>query len=392
MVNDDISMVLCKEILQKYTSNRVIVTNTFLPQKVCLNLQDYYTELAVFNGTLNDWFASLGNRALTTSDTLPNLVERHAKFNNLDSWWFTQRPTDINFSPKREFTYAEANDLLVTKQGVDYKTLFSQALFTVNGYLHRSSLSDDGIYLIDAIRTAKVPNDTHSGVLTFGNISTLTCYPITEDQYVPADEYSSYNEKIMMRLPFNAKGKQVALVIGGVLYWQCNALDIIGEQLASINTLHINWVDRYFYDRNWLNLSSIPVTIDPDTPDVLYKSEYQAEAFYKGWLGLSQSFWVVFDNPYLEIKTIPLTKYNWPGQYMITGDEPIPVYLHNGVLAEPLLLPSDGQSQLMVRHHKQRNALITTTSYKNEPMVIDKALMSEPWVVPCASWLKISTY
>lgn len=392
-VKDDISELQCSVIMHKYIDNWVVLSSPYLSSKVSLRLQDeYYAEISSFNGTFNEWLASLGNRALNTTTKLPNMTEHTAKFVNLNQYWFTQTPTKINYSVKKEFSYADAEDLIITKAGVDYPYLFNRALFTVNGYIHRSSLSVDGIYLLDAIKSSKVPNDTHTGVMTFNNVSTLTCHPITSDQLRPATETSSYNEQIIMELPFDATGKQVAIVIGGILYWQDNALSVIGPNLASINTTHINWVDRYFYDKEWIDLTSIPTGKDDDEPNVIYNSVVRSEEFYKAWLSLTQSFWVVFDNPNVEISTIPLLSYRWPGQYGHVNDDPIPVLLTNGVIAESLIQPGDEQTQLYVRHYSRRNALNTTVQYKGEPMVTDYSLMSAPWAIPNASWLKISAY
>lgn len=392
-VKDDISKLSCQAIMRGYIDNWVVLSSPFLASNVSLRLQDnYFSELSNFNGTFSAWLASLGNRSLTTTTKLPNMVEHTAKFVNLDQYWFKQTPTNIRYSAKKPFTYMEGVDLLITKDGVDYPYLFNRSLFTVNGYIHRSSLSVDGIYLLDAIKSSKVPNDTHSGVMTFNNVSTLKSYPITPDQLRPATAGSSYNEQILMTLPFDATGKQVAIVIGGILYWQDNALNVIGPKLASINTTHINWIDRYFYDREWMDLSSIPTGGDPNEPNVVYNSTVRSEEFYKAWLSLTQSFWVVFDNPNVEISTIPLASYRWPGQYGHVNDDPIPVLLTNGVIAEALVQPGDEQAQLYVRHYARRNALNTTVQYKGESMVTDYSLMSAPWKIPNASWLKISAY
>lgn len=392
-VKVDISGLQCNAIMHDYIDNWVILSSPFLSANVSLRLQDnYFSEISNFNGTFNQWLASLGNRALTTTTKLPNMKEHSAKFVNLNQYWFKQTPTNINYSAKKQFSYEDATDLLITKDNTDYQYLFDRSLYTVNGYIHRSSLSVDGIYLLDAIKSAKVPNDTHTGVLTFNNVTTLSCHQITPDQLRSATPGSSYNEQIIMQLPFDATGKQVAIVIGGILYWQDNALNVIGPKLASINTMHINWVDRYFYDRDWINLTSIPTGIDPEEPNVIYNSVVRSEEFYKAWLSLTQSFWVVFDNPNVEIETIPLTSYRWPGQYGHVNDDPIPVQLTNGVIAESLVQPGDEQAQLYVRHYTRRNALNTTVQYKGEPMVTDYSLMSSPWKIPNASWLKISAY
>lgn len=392
LVNDDISTIPVAAVLRNYTENQVIVSNTFLSKKVCLRLQDYYAELSQFVGTLQQWFDTLGNRALATTDTLPNLVERHAKFSNLNQWGFKQKPTLVRSHPSTDFTFADAEDLLITKQGVDYKTLSDRALFTVNGYVHRSVHTDDGIYILDACRSALKCNETNTGALTFNNLSTLSIYPITEESIYPADTYSSFKEQMLFKLPFNAQGKSVALVVGGIMYWQNDLLQLISDTTANFLTGRVDWVDRFFYDRDYLDLSSVPAKINPNSPYVITKETLDSDAFLKAWFLLSQSFWVVFDNPLLYLEMIPLERHNWPGLYTVPTDEPIPVVLNSGVMAEPLLRPGDKRHRLLTSHLQRRGALNTTLGYKEEPIVTDYALMSDPWQNPNAYWLKIATY
>lgn len=392
LVNDDISAMQVADVIRTYSENRVIVSNTFLTKNVCLRLQDYYAELIAFSGTLDQWFATLGSRSLTTTDTLPNLTERHAKFSNLNAWWFKQKPTLIRSHPSNDFTFADAEDLLISKKGVDYKKLFATSLFTVNGYLHRSVLSDDGIYILDACRDAWHANEVNTGALTFNNLSTLSIYPISENDIYPADEYSSFKEQLLLKLPFNAKGKSVALVIGGVLYWQNDLLTLISDTTANFITGRVDWVDRFFYDRDYLNLDGIPAKINPDEPNLVTKEVLQSDDFIKSWLLLSQSFWVVFDNPMLYLEMVPLERHTWPGLFTVPTDEPVPVVLNNGVMAEPLLRPGEKRHRLVTRHLKKRGALNTTVGYKQEDLVSDYALLSDPWLKPNAYWLKIATF
>lgn len=392
LVNDDISALKVADVVRTYTENKVIVSNTFLTQNVCLRLQDYYAELVGFNGTISQWFASLGSRSLKTTTTLPNLVERHAKFSNLNAWWFTQKPTRVRSHPSTTFSFADAEDLLISKQGVDYKTLFATSLFTVNGYLHRSVLSDDGIYILDACRDAWHANEVNTGALTFNNLSTLKTYPIAEKEIYLPDQYTSFKEQIMLKLPFNAKGKSVGLVVGGVLYWQNDLLTILSDTTANFLTGRVNWAERFFYDRDFLALSQIPAQINPDAPNVITRAVLESDAFIKAWLLLSQSFWVVFDNPVLYTELVPLERHSWPGLFTAPTDEPIPVVLNNGVMAEPLPRPGNQRHRLLTRHYKKRGALNTTVGYKQEVLVTDYALMSDPWLNANAYWLKIATF
>lgn len=392
LVNDNIAAMQVADVVRNYTENRAIVTNTFLSTDVCLRLQDYYAELVVFKGTLDQWFATLGNRALNTSTVLPNLTERHAKFNNLNAWWFNQKPTIIRSNPTTDFTFADAEDLLITKQGVDYKQLADCALFTVNGYLHRHIDTDAGVYILGACRNARKANEVNTGALTFHNLSTLSVYPISESSIYPAEAYSSLKEQMLIKLPFNAKGKSVALVVGGILYWQNDLLTLISDTTANFLTGRVDWVERFFYDRDYIDLSSIPLNVNPDSPHVVTKEALEQDDFFKAWMLLSQSFWVVFDNPLLYLDMVPLERHNWPGLFTVPTDEPIPMVLTNGVIAEPLMRPGEKRYRLLTRHLKKRGALNTTIGYKNEPIVTDFAMMSDPWVNPNAYWLKIATY
>lgn len=391
--NQDISNIPLPKVLQMFTDVKVIVSNPFIEGKEWFVLQDYYNELMMFGGTINEWFASIGARGLNTTPGEPDTKQKVARFHNLAAHWFTQKPADIDKHPNDEILYEDAKDILVSKKEVDYKRLFNSSLFTVNGYIHRAGMGDEGIYILDGVTTAKVSNEHHSAVLTFDKLSTLKCYDIRKDSILPPGDFARYNENVLINTPFSTKGKSVGIVIGGILHWQSKVVTVVGENLVSLNFEHIDWVSRYFHDRHWLNLSNLAKLKLTSEEDYLTKEEYQSDEVILSWLtDLTQSFWVVFDNDAIQVEQIPMESYNWSGITAAPDNQPIPIQLSNGVLAEPLARIGKRKTMYFTRHHHKHNGVSHTVRYKDESSVAAASMMTKPFAIPKPYWLRISSY
>lgn len=389
----DISAMKLPAVLQQYAEVKVIVSSKYFKGKQWFYLHDYFNELVLFGGTIVEWFASLGNRGLDTKQGEPNTKELTVRFQDARRWWIRMKPAIIEWNPDRKVEYDDANDILLHKEKMENSRVFNSTLFTVNGYLHRAAISDEGIYVIGGCTSTKIANEHNVGLLMFDKLSTLKCYDVTENQVLPPQEYAEYKESVLLNTPFNTKGKSVGIVIGGILYWNNKVITVVGENLVSLRTEYIDFQDRYFYDRDWIDTTSIEKLAAAKGGDYITSDEYQSNAVIKSWLVDSkQSFWVVFDNDALKVEAIPLERFNWSGITSPGLTENLPVLLNSGVIAEPLLRPGKSKHIIHTRHHKRREGLARTIRHKDEEVVQEAGMMPRPFSVPKAYWLKISTY
>lgn len=390
-VTDDISNLPVNQILQTYFSNDIIVTNSFVKGQFVFHLQDWFNELQSVKLPLKDWLAQLGARALPTTTKLPNLVRKYATWVDMRYQKFNSTPADSNKSPDREVFFSDAPDVLLTKADVDYPKLAKNALFTVNGYLHRQSAASNGLYLLNGCQSARIANDFNLGGIIFEKVSSLQTYNVEDAHILPAPDNVPYKDAVYLKAPVPLSGKSVGLVVGGILYYQDVNLEVVGEQVVKLQTSRIDWVNRYYQDSAFIDTRSLPTGIDPAYPYVIPTANLLADAFYKAYLQLPQSFWVVFDNPYITVETEPAETYRIPNTFVSPYEHPHPLLLDNGLFAEYIVQPATKANLLLTRVAQSRTSLVRTTGWKETNAAFDFALNSDQWRQSKGTLVKFST-
>lgn len=209
---------------------------------------------------------------------------------------YTLKGFNNKFHPDTELLPDQKVDLLLYHPEVtDYRRLQANSLFTVNGLVHRSDISADGIVLYQGGRTVTKSFDQRVGILDFSTLGTVTTVPITDDMIKAVNDEISLYDVVYFDLPTPLEGKTLFLVLGGVLHAVSSAYDIVGSQRVKVNLSRIKLIDLFYATYNSLDLDELPLTRDVNLPTQFVVNEFKTDAYVRALLQMSQSFFVVLD-------------------------------------------------------------------------------------------------
>jgi hypothetical protein len=343
------------------TYRRIVLslTHTALTDVVYVDLEPLRAEYSTYPNTLNEWFISLGDRALPTIAKLPASKVSYLRYRDAFQAGYRADTTIIG---RKDISIAEQearDDLIITRDATPtvYDQLFRQCLISVNGYLHLTDYDDDGLYVKDGGRSFRRSRNNQLGIHSFADIGAVTLIPITSEQIHTSAPEVPLAAKTYLTIPKATPNQSVLLSIGGYLvlpdpqvFWQ------ISDQQYGLSLEHLPYLARYFESAVNLDLSSLPLSVSPIHPERVSATELFSDPVVMAYLTLSQSFWIVVDTPHLFFVRRGIETPALPGMF-ISHSRPIyPLIIGQGKIGEYWSTLEDGQWSLTVqdsfyRHH-----------------------------------------
>jgi hypothetical protein len=293
----DLSQVPINTILQDYyevsieLSNPFDSSNTYLTTSILQTIQP----MVIPSPTLTAWLASLGSEALPTITTAPATTTSPVTFSDAWQAGFVTNLANMLAAPDATLPDADLPDLLMTKAGLDMANMSAYLLVTVNGFLHLSGGSVNGLYVKDGGTTARISNNNHIGILDFLNVGSVMQIPITPEMLYKPNASYSYSQAVWVDLGVDLTDSIVLLSIGGYLH----ALDstYVKTTQSSVKILfnRIAFPQRIYQSQKHIDLSSLPIARGPSGAS---SQQYSTSSLFSdeviaAYLTLSQSFAIV---------------------------------------------------------------------------------------------------
>lgn len=334
--------ILNKTLLEIYATYKFVVvtlTNPFLPGPVYFDLIAN-KPLVNPNLTLAQWLTANGNTSLTATTEEPEIlvhkaVYRDAKLSNYD----VERVAPTG-SPSANSPDGDKVDLLLTRSDVDYLDFADHCLVSVNGYIHRTEGSVDGVYVRDGYSTVKVSGKDNVGILSFKNLGDIEIIPITADMlYKPTNR--PYMEKAYVDTGVSLNDSTVLIVIGGYLHVLDDSYKVVSETGICIHTDRLMIHERIMDSRNecymrevlspFLNHQLVP------TADLI------SDATMAEYLTLSQSFIVKLNATNVVTNSMIIENCELMGRYLCKQQPILPLFNRLGRLSPywPIKFHSD---------------------------------------------------
>jgi hypothetical protein len=351
------------DLFTQYRRCILTLTNTVFDGEVYIDLEPLRSEFSTYNGTLADWFISIGNRALPTIAKLPKSKVGYVQYK--DAFQAGYR-VDTTIIGRKDISISELesrDDLIVTRESTPtvYDQLYSKCLFTVNGYFHPTDYDDDGLYVKDGGRSFRRSRNNQLGIHSFANIGKVTTIPITMEQIHTSDPDTALVKKAYLTIPQATPNQSVLLSIGGYLvlpdpqvFWQ------ISDHQYGLSLEHLPYLARYFESVVNLDLSSLPLSVSPIHPERVSATELFSDPVVTAYLTLSQSFWIVVDTPHLFFVRRGIETPALPGMF-ISHSRPIyPLIIGQGKIGEYWSTLEDGRWSLTVQNSFYRHHIFDT--------------------------------
>lgn len=249
---------------------------------------------------------------------LPHYQRGEVYFWDADSRDFHYQLFSLEHHPDLPIPDEDKNEILVTREEIDYRQQGNYLLFTINGFIHRHSNERIGFIIKDGNKIRnRNPNDFHIGILDFSQIGKVEQVTITPEMIRPANSASSLADNLYIDVSKGYKGslegKTIGIVIGGYFHLLDHIYKRVSDTVIKIDFNHMSWETLYYRMKTQLDLSHIGLT-DYGNDRVLGLEMYHDSTIIKLFT-LSQSFIVVIDNPYLEVEEIPVGMTGLPHRY-----------------------------------------------------------------------------
>lgn len=343
----DIGSVGLSTLFATYSRILAVLSNPFLTHQVCLDLIEIRAEHGGKAITFNELLASLGSDSLPTTNRLPVINTRYAKYKDAVRAGYKITPIHPTFAVDAELPPAERTWLRLTKAGVDYANVQRNCLVSVNGYFHYTDSDPHGMYVVDGMRSQTVSRQNQLGLFDLSKLGGFTLHQIKPEMLYKQSTQDRYRDRCFVDLGVDVTNKTVLLVLGGYLH----ALDTrsyyqVGVSQFCINLQTLPLLDRYYESRKYLDLSALELETTQANPTQISVEDFYSDAVLGRYLTLPQSFFVILDNPevFVEHKTVHKTKM--PGMFISYSKPEYPLVTGVGRLADYWSTYEDGQYSL----------------------------------------------
>lgn len=294
-------------------------------------------------------------------------------------------PVKIGVHESIPLAEEDKRDYLLTKEGVDYKKLAETSLFAVGGFIHETAYGTEGIYIKEGYQTALTAKDINLNVLCFEKLGKIRTIGITRNNLIEPIENADHTKQFYLAFKGeNFLNKQVALVLGGYLYFIRPHSGIVKK--VSKDVLRIDG-EVWRYRRR---IKEIVKMLDPEHRLGMTKyldgrwdnREIEKKETLLHLLDLSQTFLVVFEteSPLIFEERL-LHPANYPRRYF--SQEKVSGLIRLGDGRYPAYLIKDDKNGFVISTPKNLTyrSFDDESETDNEPFVVDyKRTTIEPVV------------
>jgi hypothetical protein len=391
----DITSVKIGELFSTYSNVWLTLHNSVLPEDVYLELNAIREQVAANYHVLTvpQWLSVLGNATLPTVHSLPDLKLRRVRYN--DAWraGYHVKPIDRFRHDDADIPFGEKNDLLLSKSGVDFNVNYRYALVTVNGFFHRTGASPTGLQVVEGGRTGRIANDNQVGMHSFLGVGTLDFIPITPSMIYKTADTSKFSDRAYIELPYDTEDKTVLLVLGGYLHVLDETYTKIGPKSLRINFNKIAMAERYFDSCKSIDMTSLPLTRDPENPGHVAVSELFSDSVLTAYMCLPQSFIVVVNAKDFFVRRHPVVNSQIPGRFEVPkGTERLPLFGAWGKVYDYAIFPDWGVNVLSCSENIRQSYQFRTTNWRNLATIDDSLNTFRPWQWAQAHMLEMGRF
>ncbi|QVD49379.1 hypothetical protein LUCX_309 [Xanthomonas phage vB_XciM_LucasX] len=378
----DVTNITIGTLFTTYSNVWLTLSHTALDHNVYLELNSIREALAASYSslTLAQWLTQNGNGTLPTQNTAPKLGLKLVKYS--DAWraGYDIKPINRFRSDDSQLAVGDKHDLLMSKTGVDFMVYHRYAMVSVNGFFHRVAGSTTGLQVIEGNRSGRLANDNQIGIHSFREVGRLEYLPITPSMIFKTVEDQGYKTRAYLQLPAAASDKIALLVLGGYLHVLDEVYTRTGPTTLCINFNKLAWPERYFDSRRFIDLQSLPLTLDPDNPTHVAVEDLYSDAVLQAYMTLPQSFVVLVNAKDFFARKRPTVNIKLPGRFEVpTTTERLPMFGAWGKVYDYAIFPDWGTHVLACSENQKQNYLFRTTKWQGDRAISAVLDAYRPW-------------
>lgn len=394
--NIDISAMKMREIYATYIKVIAVLSNPFLQtptKQVSLDLTNIRTTAGSLDITFSEYLVQNGNKTLATSDRLPTLSTKYARWNDAFRAGYKVQPVNPNTAPDANLPTGDKEWLYLSRPNTDFNLFGKSCLVSINGFFHRTDYDATGAWVIDGMKSRNKSGDNKIGLLSFRELGSIRCKSITADMVYKQDPSHRLRDRAYIDVGEDISNMTVMLVIGGYLHLlDPKTFFRVGTNLLAIDFNNYPMFERYHESLPWLDYSSLVIE-RTDNPTQFSPDDFLTDANITALLTMSQSFIVLLDNSEIFTETEVVKKTKNPNMLISYKTEPkYPLFNGHGKLAEYFCIRDPGwRYSLRVLDNTWHHRLYNTTNPHKQISIADNRVPGQVTQQSHAFFLKIGT-
>jgi hypothetical protein len=345
------------------TYERVLATlsHPYLDHNVCLDLDNIRSQYGSKAMTFNQVLTAIGSMTLPTTDTLPVLKTKYARYMDAFRAGYKIQPVHPTAAPDAQIPEAEKTWLHLTRDNTDYQLFYQSCLISVNGFIHATDYSTQGVWVQDGMKSRNLSRRNNIGIHSFNGVSKLSFVPIKPEMVYKQDPDQDYSDRMHIDIGIDISQKAVLLVLGGYLYTpDPRTFYRISDTAFAINFANVPYIDRYFDSKHFIDLSSMSIDASTVNPNLVAVAQLLSDEALVKYATLSQSFFVVLDNPEIFIEHEYIHTSKMPGMYISYVEPKYPLLTELGKVANYWYSYEDGQFSIVTTDADRENPIYRT--------------------------------
>lgn len=369
----DLGDTALKTVFAKYNEIIAVLRNDVDSVDVAFGLDSLRPMYAASNVTLNQFLIDNGNGTLNTTTDIPTIAEHYAKYNDAFRAGYSIKPVTSRYSPDAPSDEADRDWLFLQKDGVDPIEFGKYCLAFVNGFFHRVTTNEQGIWVVDAMKSCRLANKTTLGIISTKEIAPFTTLSFSDVEVYPQITELGLSAKTTIKFNQDIIGKTVFFVLGGYLLALDNTtIKQVGDGIFQLDFTNYPLLERLYESQNKIDMSSLGLTPAYQNESMVSPTEVYTDDFIRKYLALSQSFIVVLDAADVFVEKIPLEPTRHPMRY-ISHQEPLfPILNGFGRMVNFWPVEDNGQWALHCLTTLRSNWVFNTADYRNELNITDQ--------------------
>jgi hypothetical protein len=353
------------QLFSTYVKVLATLSNSFIEGNVSLDFDDIQSDWGASNLTFNQFLAQLGDTSLPTSNTLPVLNPRFAKYADAFHAGYKVAPIHPTAAPDASYPVADKTDLYLTRPRTDYSLFIRSCLVNVNGFYHFSDADTRGIYVKNGMKSAVKSGENNLGILSFRELGTISCLLITPEMVYKQHAEQLFRDYAFIDTQLDLSKKTVMLVLGGYLHvLDKKTFFRVSDSCFGIDFGNLPLIERYYESLKYLDFSSLPIETTLRNPTQIGIENFFSDEVILAYLTLSQSFLVVLDNENVFTEQQFVRHTPLPNMYISYVAPRYPLIVGYGKATNYWYTSEDGQYSLTCHDAFRQNYLLESTGVR----------------------------
>lgn len=315
----DIRTMPTAQLFADYLKMEVAVADAF-GEPFTFNPYDCETELRNYTGSLATWLTDIGNRSIPLSVGFPTLESSEAQYFPLWHRKATAQLARRGWHPSHYTPRDDAADVVVEMEGIDSRHLYDHVLWSVNGFIVKSSFHDYGCRVLEAGDIVRRSGKMNISGLNFETVGKVTTQDLTDQHIFKVDESKRYFDGVHIKLDKPLGNRTVGIVIGGYLHLLDDLVRPISQTTLRLTPGDLNIIERVLLSKDSLDLEFMKLN---DLDKGQQVSAIMDDVNWFNYLTSKYTFLVFIDNVDMWKTTSYVNTVSRPGLYVMSDTEPM---------------------------------------------------------------------